>query len=226
MLPDSSVPGMSLIRNEPFDAATTWSGSLASLIVAADPADALNRSILLEEQGDAWFFKDINWPSDATVLTFDYMFRGLLGNENLTVYLGDKIVYYDNAGTSLARDGLTSSGTIYVGDVAGTTARLNFVLRTDEPGGGKSGGELLIDNIRIYGFREGDADLNGVRSLFDFAVLQNCFRRGIAMGDGLPPECWGFSTDDTSGVDIADATVFLNIIADESLGGPFVTPVP
>jgi hypothetical protein len=226
VLSDAGVSGMSLIRNEPFDTANSWSGNLAQLVVGADPFDAINRVILLEEQGDAWFFKDIDWPEDATELTFDYMFGGPLGRETLTVYLDDEIVYYDNADISLATGGLTSSGAIYVGEVAGTTARLNLVLRTDEPDGGEFGGSLIIDNIRVFGFRAGDADLDGDRDLFDYNVLQRCAGRGIGEDDELPPECWAFDLDETPGVDLDDAAIFVDIIGDEEIGGPSVIPVP
>lgn len=92
--------------------------------------------------------------------------------------MDNQIVYYDNAETTLARDHLTSSGAIYVGNVAGRTARLNFVLWSNQPEGGDFGGELVIDNIRVYGFLEHDVDLDGDRDLSGFAGLSALPRHG------------------------------------------------
>ena len=218
---DDSSGTMSLLRNEPFQSAATWFGNLTQLVIGADPGDATNRVILMQEQGDASFFKDIDWPGDASVVTFDYLFREPRGEENLTVYVDNQIVYYDNAETTLARERLTSSGAIYVGNVAGRTARLNFVLRTDQPEGGQFGGELLIDNIRVYGFLEHDADLDGDRDLLDFAALQRCFG-----ASPIPDECWAFNVDGVDGVGLPDHGAFAEILKDGKLGGPKATSIP
>jgi hypothetical protein len=222
---DSDVPGLSLIAYEPFQTGASWSGNLTQLVVGADPEDAGNRVILMQEQGDASFFKDIAWPDDALEITFDYMFREPRGGETLTVYLNDEIVYYDNAEISLASTRLTSSGAIYVGHAAGTTTRLNFVLRTDQPDGGSFGGELVIDNIRVFGFVEGDAELDGDVDLLDFSVLQNCFgaasTRGEAPGDTLPPECWPFDLDESGSVSLPDFGAFA-----VGFTGPSPPPAP
>lgn len=230
------IVGLSLLRYEPFQSAATWFGNLTQLVIGADPADVTNRVILMQEQGDASFFKDIDWPSDAVVITFDYMFREPRGEENLTVYVDNEIVYYDNAATTLARDHLTFSGAIYVGNVAGRTARLNFVLRTDQPEGGEFGGELVIDNIRAYGFLEHDADLDGDRDLFDFAAFQRCFGHGLTPDDPLPDECWAFDVDGVDGVGVSDYAGdtadppqfrgFVQFIGDANVGGPKVVTPP
>jgi hypothetical protein len=212
---------VSLIRYESFQSATTWFGNLTQLVIGADPTDAQNRVILMQEQGDASFFKDIAWPDDAIEFSFEYLFREPRGAENLTVYLGDEIVYYDNAEISLAGDTLTSSGSIYVGHVAGTIARLNFVLRTDEPEGGELGGGVVIDNIRVFGFREADVDLDGDRDFFDVGVFQRCFGRGIEPGDTLPPECWMFDVDETPGISGPDYVVIRSVME-----GPQTPPIP
>jgi len=39
--------------------------------------------------------------------------------------------------------------------------------------GGEFDGELVIDNIRVYGFLEHDVDLDGDRELFDFAACED-----------------------------------------------------
>lgn len=59
---------------------------------------------------------------------------------------GDEIAYYDTADTTLAPGHLTSSGSIIVSSAAETTARLNFVLRTD----GEPGGAVVLDNERVF----------------------------------------------------------------------------
>jgi hypothetical protein len=225
------APGMSLLRYEPFQSAATWFGNLTQLVIGADPDDATNRVILMQEQGDASFFKDIDWAADAVVITFDYMFREPRGGENLTVYRDNQIVYYDNAEISLAHDHLTSSGAIYVGNVAGLTKRLNFVFRTDQPEGGTLGGELVIDNVRVYGFLEADADLDGDRDLADFATFQRCFG-----ASPMPDECWAFDVNGDDGVDIVDYAGdaadppqfrgFVEFIADPTTGGPKTVPTP
>jgi len=227
----SPAPGMSLLRYEPFQSAATWFGNLTQLVIGADPDDATNRVILMQEQGDASFFKDIAWASDAVVITFDYMFREPRGGENLTVYVDNQILYYDNAEISLARDHLTGSGAIYVGNVAGLTKRLNFVFRTDVPDGGTLGGELVIDNIRVYGFLEADADLDGDRDLADFAVMQRCFG-----ASPMPDECWSFDVNGDNAVDLIDYSGdaadppqfagFVQFIGDANTGGPRIAPAP
>jgi hypothetical protein len=131
---------------EPFDSAASWTGNHSLLVVGPDPSDPENAVILMQELGDASFFRDIEWPGDALVMTFDYLFLEPRGSESLTVYVDDQIVYYDNADTTLATDAFTSSGAVYVGDVAGTTARLNFVLRTD----GELAGAVVLDNVRVF----------------------------------------------------------------------------
>ena len=217
VVPESETPGLSLVAFEPFADATTWSGTNASLVVAADPADPANKVILLHEDGDASFFKDVTWPANALEIRFDYMFRQPGGGESLTVHLGvppDDVIFYDNAETSLATGALTSSGSFYIGQVAGTTARLNFVLRTDVPDGGAPGGELIIDNIRVFGLVPSDVDLDGDVDLIDFAVFQTCFVAGT-----LPDVCWPLDFDDTETVELADHSRFI-----EALTGPFAVP--
>lgn len=194
-----ATTGLSLIRYEPFHSAASWSGNLAQLTIGTDPNDPMNRVIVMQEQGDASLFKDITWPDHALMITFDYMFRDPRGKENLTVYVNNQIVYYDNAETTLAGENLTLSGAIYVGNVASQDQprRLNFVYRTDQTSGGE--GQLLIDNIRVYGFLEADPDLDGDRDLADFAAFQRCFAL-------TPPadECWGFDVDASNSIDVPD----------------------
>lgn len=209
-------PGLSLLRFEPFDNAVTWAGTLAEVVIDADPDDATNRVVLLDEQGDASFFKDIAWPSNAVEISFDYMFDEPRGEESLTVYVGDEVVYFDSADTSLGIGHLISSGPIYVGDLAGTTGRFNFVLRTDQPAGGAFGGSVLVDNLRVFGLVEGDADLDADRDLGDHSVFQNCF--GILpIGDTCRP----FDFDGNDTIDFDDYAVHQS-----QLNGPIATPVP
>ena len=143
----TGAEGLSLLSYEPFDSAVSWFGTNAVLVSGADPDDPENRVVLFQEPVDTSFFKDIDWSADGLVFTFDYMFRQPHGDESLTVYLDGEIVYYDSARTSLAIGQLTPSGAVYVGDVAGTTSRLNFVLRTD----GAIGNGLILDNLRVFG---------------------------------------------------------------------------
>lgn len=208
--------GASLLAYEPFYSAVSWSGNLVQLAVAVDPMDAVNRVIVMDEQGDASFFKDIVWPAGSLLVSFDYMFREPRGAENLTVYVGDKIVYYDNAEITLARDQLTSSGEIYVGDVSGQTARLNFVLRTDQPDGGALGGGVLIDNIRVFGFVSGDADLDADRDLADFSAFAACF-----LSSPVTEGCWAFDVNGDDTVNEVDFAAFQG-----QLNGPMLPPIP
>jgi len=118
-----------------------------------------------------------------------------------------------------------------VGNVAGRTARLNFVLRTDVPDGGEFGGELVIDSIRVYGFLEHDVDLDGDRDLFDLAAFQRCFG-----ATPIPDECWAFDVDGNNAINatdfIGDTTDppqfkgFVHFINDPITGGPHVPPAP
>jgi len=174
--------------HEPFDTPGAWSGSRALIVEGMDPNDSLNHTALLQEAGDACFFQDIEWPPYASALLFDYMFLEPRGQENLTVYLNGEIVYYDSADTTLAGTGLTSSGAIFLAPVAGTTSRLNFVLRTD----GEPGGAVLLDNLRVYSLPIGDLDQNERVDFGDFALFSACFQ-----GPGVAPP---------SGCDAADVT--------------------
>lgn len=143
--------------------------------------------------------------------------------------MDNQIVYYDNAETTLTHDHLTGSAAIYVGNVAGRTARLNFVFRTDVPDGGTLGGELLIDNVRVYGFLEHDVNLDGDRDLFDFAAFQRCF--GVSP---IPDECLAFDVDGNSTVNATDFTGdkadppmfrgFAELIESADTGGPKAVP--
>lgn len=160
-------------------------------------------------------FKDIDWPRDAAIIAFDYLFRAPRRAENLTVYVRDKIFYYDNAEITVARDQLTSSGEIYVGDVSGQTARLNFVLRTDQPDGGTLGGSILINNIRVFGFVSGDADLDADRDIADLAALVGCFQTSP-----VTENCWSFDVDGNDVVDYADFAEFRL-----QMNGPTLPPI-
>ena len=224
--PDATATsGLSVIAYDPFVSAATWTGNLAQLRVGVDPGDAENRAVILREQGNASFFKDIAWPGDAVDISFDYVFLPPLGQESLTVYLGDEIVYYDNADVTLATERLSSSGPIYVGGVAGSTARLNFVLRTDEPDGGELGGAVVLDNLRVYGLRPGDIDFDGDRDLVDFYVFQQCFK-----AVSLSPACAFFDFNGDGVVDELDYTGDPSgVIVDgfvDLIDGPKVPPIP
>lgn len=199
----SATSVMSLLAYEPFDSAAPWFGDLALLVAGVDLDDPANRVILLQELGDASFFRDVDWAPDGLLMTFDYMFREPRGHEELNVYVDNEVVYYDNADTSLAIGQLTTSGPIYVGGVADGTARLNFVLRTD----GEVGGGLLLDNVRVFGFRRGDSNLDGDLDLADFAVLQRCFGE-----ESMLPNCWRFDFDDAGDVNLVDLAMFLEFV--------------
>ncbi len=152
---DPNLIGMSVLLYDPLNDASSWEGTNAQLVVGADPNDPANIALVMSEDGEGSFFKEMTWPSKVVHLTFDYMFREPRGAESLTVYLNDEIIYYDNAETSLATGQLKSSGAIYIGQTAGTVASLTFVLRTD----GTPGGSVVLDNLRTWGFIPGD--LNG-----------------------------------------------------------------
>ena len=154
---DPNLAGMSLLLDDPLDDAASWQGENVELVIGADPDDPANHAIVLTEQGDASFFKNIAWPTMTVQLTFDYMFRDPRGTESLTVYLDDQVIYYDNSQTTPTVGQLGSSGTIYIGQAAGTTAQLTFVLRTD----GTPGGSVVLDNIRVWGFIPGDMSGDG-----------------------------------------------------------------
>ncbi len=193
----TETDAMSLRLEEPFDSANLWSGSNALLVDGADPDDPANRVVLMQEVGEASFFADIEWQADVVALTFDYMFLEPRGDESLTVYVNDQIVHFDAASTTLAIGHLSTSTLVYLGDVAGTTARLNFVLRTDgEPGGG-----LLIDNIRVYGLREGDLDGDGDIGASDFSQFSACM---TAPGGSPGAGCVDADLDGDGDVDLRD----------------------
>jgi hypothetical protein len=166
----------------------------------------------MSEWGDASFFKDIAWPTNALELSFDYMFREPRGSESLTVYLDGQAIYYDGAQTTLATEHLTSSGALYVGTAGGMTRRLNFVLRTD----GTLGGGVALDNIRVFGLVLGDVDLDGDVDLFDSGELQRCF--------GLQPvdnDCLAFDLDQTGDVGLSDFAIM-----EPNLTGPTTPGIP
>jgi len=146
------------------------------------------------------------------------MFREPRGGESLTVYAHDEVVHFDSADISLAIGHLMSSGPIYVGNLAGTTARLNFVLRSDVQGGGALGGSALIDNLRVFGFVDGDADLDADRDLADVSVQQGCF--GISP---IPDECRPFDANGNDVVDLSDYPAFFSQLR---LSGPTLPPIP
>ncbi len=198
---DSAMPGMLSILIETFDSAATWYGTQAGIVTGLDPVQPENRVVLLHEDGDASYFKDVEWPSLGRVMTFDYLFREPRGNESLTVYVDGEVAFYDDASTSLATDGLTSSGALYVGNMAGTTARLTFLFRTD----GVPDGEVVIDSLRIWavgGDSDGDADVDAD----DFGAFQNCFS-GPAGGIGAGCEVFDF--DEGYDIDCDDWVLFV-----------------
>ncbi|MBI5765480.1 MAG: hypothetical protein HZA51_18380 [Planctomycetes bacterium] len=162
---DPNLAGMGLLLHDALDDAASWQGTNSQLVIGADPTDPANICLVMSEDGEASFFKDIAWPAKVSQLKLDYMFRDPRGDESLTVYLNDEILYYDNASISLAVGQLRSSGAIYVGHAAGTTASLTFVLRTDNT----PGGSVVLDNIRIWGFIPGDLSGDGKLDALDIA---------------------------------------------------------
>lgn len=147
---------MAALISDDFSSASTWVGTNAAIVTNLDPMNSTNAVVLMSENGDASFFKTIDWPAPVLLMTFDYMFREPRGGEALTVYVNDEIVYYDAAESSLATGALTGSGSVYVGSVAGTTANIAFVLTSD----GTAGGSAVIDNLKVWAVA-GDFDLDG-----------------------------------------------------------------
>jgi len=183
---DPGLAELSLLRYEPFQSAALWFGSNAQLGLAFDSTDPSNSTVLLTESGDAMLFKPVEWPAESIAITFDYMFRNPGGAETLTVFLGDEIIYFDAADTTVATNALKSSGPLFVGPSARESVTLAFVLGSD----GQPGGAIVLDNVRVYGVIQGDIDLDGDRDLADYAAFQRCF--------GLPPvenRCWTFDFD-------------------------------
>lgn len=156
-LPLLAEDNLRLLSYNGFESAADWFGTGAVVASGSDPANPANVVVRIVDVGEASFFRDIDWPTDAFAIEFDYMFDEFAVEESLTVYVGQQIVHYDAADISLARGGLRSSGPIAVGEFAGTTAPLNFVLRGD----GVFGGMCLIDNLRIYALPAGDVDFDG-----------------------------------------------------------------
>jgi len=201
----------SLVAHERFVTAASWFGSQAQLVVEADPDDCANRVMLLTEQGDASFFKDIEWPANALEISFRYMFREPRGGESLTVHLNDEVIYYDAAEISLATEHLTSSGPISIGQAAGSTATLTFVLRTD----GTFGGSLVLDDVKVFAFVPGDIQLDGDVDLLDAAVFQRC------AGSMPQNECNAFDFDQSQDVGLSDYAIL-----HANLTGPMSPPPP
>lgn len=203
-------PGTVTLLSLFFEDAAEWKGDNAVVAKALDPGDSDNNVVLLQENGDAAFYRDFLWPQNGVLLTFDYMFRGPRGDENLTVYLDDEIVYYDHAGTSLATGGLTLGPSVFLSDHAGGTSQLAFVLRTD----GTPGGGVLIDNIRIRGFRPTDLNGDSLIDLRDYAVVQRCF-------GSAPPqlECMLADFDKSNSVALADHAAIQECLTGPAIAG-------
>jgi hypothetical protein len=207
---DADTLAMVRVLDEPFESAASWFGTGALVVTGADPDDPDNRVILMFEDEETSFFKDIDWPERGLLMTFDYMFREPRGDESLTVYINGEVAYYDGASTSLATEALTSSGALYVGNPAGTTARLTFLLRTD----GESGGQLVLDNVRvsaIAGDFDGDADVD----LDDYAFLPEGGNGFSCLtgpgGDPIAQECEPGDFDDDGDIDLWDFAAFQSI---------------
>jgi hypothetical protein len=170
-LPDDPFPGMVPILTLPMESASEWLGDGAVVATGLDPNDSSNSVVFLQENGDATIYRTFQWPANGVLMTFDYMFREPRGDENLTVYVDDEIVFYDHAGTSLATDGLTPGPSVFIADKSGHAGRLAFVLRTD----GIPGGGVLLDNVRILAFVPTDVNADRHVDLRDYALLQRCF---------------------------------------------------
>lgn len=198
------TPGIAVLVTDTFDDASAWSGTNAQLVIGADPSDANNCTILLTEEGDSSIYKDISWPPKSLEITFDYMFREPRGEESLTVYLNDDIVYYDNAWTSLATNQFRSSGPIYIGQAAGTTARLTFALRTD----GTPGGSLVLDNLRTWGILPGDMNGDGKLDGLDIQP----FITAVLAGSTDPGEVYIADFDSSGLLDMGDVDAFVAAI--------------
>jgi hypothetical protein len=158
-------PGLYEISKETFESGASWSKTAdnVKLEIGVDPRDPINKTMSLYLDGaEADLFKDINWPTNALEISFEYMFQssqpgspnlnGVNIDGDLTVYLGDPaqekpIVFYDFSG-GLANDKIISSDPIYVGQVAGKKARISFVGRTKD---NKPYGRIVIDNLKICG---------------------------------------------------------------------------
>ncbi len=201
---DSNLAGMSLLLYDPLDDASSWQGTTAQLVIGADPDDPNNRAVVLTEQGEASLFKDIVWPVKAVYLTFDYMFREIGAEESLTVYLNDQVVHYDNAQTSSALEHLTSTRAIYVGQAAGTTVRLTFVLRAGETSGGSS----ILDNIRVWGFIPGDMTGDGKLDALDIAP----FITAVLAASTDPGDLYIADFDISGTVDFSDMQPFVTAL--------------
>ena len=149
---DCELSDMELLLQDAGGDVGSWVGYNALYVHGADPVNPLNETILLKEDPEAWIYWDVQWHSEAAALSFDYMFLGPPDGASLTVYVDGEIIYYDNRAVTLASSELRGSDVLYVGNVADTTARLAFIFR----GEGSAGAELIIDNIRVYGYREFD----------------------------------------------------------------------
>lgn len=196
-----TLPGIVALVHETFDSASDWSGTGSILVTNADPDDAENSVVLMHEQGDASLFRDIGWPALGRLATFDYMFREPRGDESLSVYVDGALVYYDDAGTSLATSGLTSTGPLYIGGVAGTVARLTFVLRSDGP----SGGSMILDNLVIHA-AFADIDGDGDIDIDDYEAFVVCYS---GSDGGVVEGCEVFDYDQDGDVDCSDWNQFV-----------------
>ena len=178
--------GLRLLEQETFDTATAWSGTNAIRVTGADPLNPGNSVMVLRENGDASFFRDVSWPCDSLLLTFEYRFTEPRGDESLTVYVNNAIAYYESAATVPAGDVFTVSTPIYVGNVAGTTARLNFVLRTD----GVAGGAVQLDNVRIFALPLGDMNCDGQVTFDDIEPFVLALSGQAAYEAAFPSCAW------------------------------------
>ncbi len=204
--PSDPLGGLSEIWFDPFDTGETWFATSTQLVSGADPADPTNRGLLLSEVTDACAFRDIVWPRYGYQCTFDYLFRGTRGTETLTVYLDNEIVYYLRADIPADAAGLRTSPPIFMGHLAGDVARLNFVLHTD----GTPGGEIFIDNVRVWGLPRGDLDCDGRVTFNDIGPFVTALVGPVGYEAAHPLCHYDLAdTDGNGSVNFADIDAFI-----------------
>jgi The GLUG motif len=119
-----------------FDQAETWQGQHATITDTG--LEAHGFACRIQTGSDGYLFKDINIPTDAEYLTFDYLVES--PGAYLTLQFGDNVILYQDL--TSPTDWITTEH-LYVGLWAGQTDTLLFTLHQASD----TNSSLLVDNI-------------------------------------------------------------------------------
>jgi hypothetical protein len=183
-----------------FDQAETWQGQHTTITDTGLETHGFVSRIQTEPDGH--LFKDINIPTNAEYLTFDYLVEG--PGAYLTLQFGDNVIYYhDLTGPT----GWITTEHLYVGLWAGQTNTLLFTLH--QVG---SAASLLVDNITFSTtisppLRPMAVDLNrdGIPNFQDFSYFAMFWLNTSCSSSGW---CDGRDFDHDGIVGVNDLQIF------------------